>query len=58
MNKSDKELAVDVAIAYIHAAGQQHDATGNSKGIYDLAQIEKVITHVYNTLGKLDDESK
>lgn len=58
MSKSDKELAVDVAVAYINASGHQQDATGNSKGIYDLAKIEQVITHVYNTLGKLGDESK
>ena len=55
MNKTDKELAVDVAIAYINAAAQQHNDKGGSKGLYELKTIEDLIQRVYKILSNLDD---
>lgn len=56
MSKSDKELAVDVAIAYINASGNVKTANGISPGPYNLEQIENVIKHVYTTLESLDSK--
>lgn len=56
MPKSDKELAVDVAIAYINASGNAKAANGISPGPYNLEQVESVIKHIYMTLGGLDSK--
>lgn len=56
MPKSDKELAVDVAIAYINASGNAKAANGISPGPYNLEQVENVIKHIYMTLENLDSK--
>lgn len=53
MGKSDKELAVDVAIAYINASGNAKAANGISPGPYNVEQIENIIKHIYMTLENL-----
>ena len=58
MSKTNKELAVDVAIAYISASGYAKAPNGASTGPYNLEQIEKVIEHVYSTLEALDKDNK
>lgn len=58
MGKTDKELAVDVAIAYTTACGNRRTSSGQSTPLYTVQQVEEIITHVYNTLGKLDEENK
>lgn len=56
MEKSNKELAVDVAIAYISASGYAKAPNGASPGPYNLEQVENIIKHVYRTLESLDNK--
>lgn len=57
MNKTNKELAVDVAIEYIKGIYSQ---TTNSAGIQNhslkLESCCNILTGVYNTLEKLDSD--
>ena len=52
-NKSNRELAVDVAIACIEASAKQVNNTGGSIGLPKLEGICNVIKGVYNTLENL-----
>lgn len=56
MTKTNKELAVDVAIAYISASGYAKAPNGASTGPYNLEQIENIIKRVYTTLESLDSK--
>ncbi len=56
MEKSNKELAVDVAIAYINASGYAKAPNGASTGPYNLEQVENIIKHVYRTLEDLNSK--
>lgn len=56
MSKTNKELAIDVAVAYIYASGNAKTANGASTGPYNLEQIEQVIKHVYTALESLDNK--
>lgn len=56
MPKTNKELAIDVAVAYIYASGNAKTANGASTGPYNLEQIEQVIKHVYTALESLDNK--
>lgn len=56
MGKSNKELSVDVAVAYINASGNAKAPNGSSPGPYDLETIENVIKRVYTILEGLDNK--
>lgn len=61
MSKSNKEMAVDVAIAYIHAHQKQIAITSNNvckeTPMIRLESVNNVITSVYKTLEDLDKSS-
>jgi hypothetical protein len=54
-NKTDKELAVDVAIAYIQASGNRKVANGASAALVSLENVQTVIDAVHRTLKSLND---
>ena len=58
MSKSNKELAVDVAIEYIRAHQKQIIVSSNNvfkeTRMIDLASVNNVIKSVYKTLNELD----
>lgn len=54
-NKTDKELAVEVAIAYIQASGNRKGANGVSATLVSLENVETVINSVHQTLKSLND---
>lgn len=55
-HKSNKELAVDVAIAYIKATSQQVFANGASKDLISLSSVCNVIKSTYQTLESLESD--
>ncbi|MGI6349359.1 MAG: hypothetical protein GX245_00520 [Eubacteriaceae bacterium] len=56
MSKSDKELAVDVAIAYINAIHSQRTApAGVQQGRVSIDGCLNIIRGVYKTLSSFDD---
>jgi hypothetical protein len=57
LSKSDKELAVDVAIAYIQANGLKKHPNGGSLEPIPLKNVLSVIEGVYSTLTKLPDKA-
>lgn len=61
MSKSNKELAVDVAIEYIRAHQKQIVASPNNiikeTSMIGLESVNNVIKSVYNTLEDLDKSS-
>jgi len=54
MSKTDKELAVEVAIAYIEASAHGKLANGASKQLLSVDSVINVINGTYNTLKNLD----
>jgi hypothetical protein len=52
--KTDKELAVEIAKAYIEASSQLKLANGGSKNLIDFESVIKIIQTVHATLKKLD----
>lgn len=54
MSKSDKELAVEIAKAYIEASGHSKLANGASKNLLSADSVLKIIEATYQTLKKLD----
>lgn len=61
MNKTNKELAVDVAIEYIRAHQKQIAVSSNNQfketTMIDLTSVTKIITSVCKTLDDLDEPS-
>lgn len=61
MSKSNKELAVDVAIEYIRSHQKQITVAPNNTfretAMIDLKSVNNVINSVYNTLENLDKSS-
>ena len=61
MSKSNKELAVDVAIAYIHAHQKQMVVSSNNvikeTQMLHLTAVNDIIKSVYKTLEDLDQSS-
>lgn len=61
MSKSNKELAIDVAIAYIQAHQKQIAISSNNvckeTAMIRLESVNNVITSVYQTLEGLDKSS-
>lgn len=59
MSKTNKELAVDFAMAYVGAQSNLfHPGDAGSVGIAKAEEYVKVIGLVYTALESLDDESK
>ena len=54
MSKSNKELAVDVAIEYIRAHQKQIIVSSNN---VDLESVNNIIKSVYETLDELDQST-
>ena len=54
MPKTDKELAVDVAIAYINGTAQSKSPNGETKPLLDLKSVTNVIKGIYTTLEGLE----
>lgn len=58
MSKSNKELAVDVAIEYIRAHQKQIAVSSSNQfketSMIDLKSVDNVIRSVYTTLDSLD----
>ena len=54
MSKTNKELAVDVAIAYIEASSKLVHGNGSSHGLTKFDNVQQIIQGVYNTLESLD----
>lgn len=61
MSKTNKELAVDVAIEYIRAHQKQITVSSNNvfkeTSMIDLKSVNNVIKSVYDTLENLDKSS-
>lgn len=61
MSKSNKELAVDVAIEYIRAHQKQIIVSSNNvfkeTRMIDLASVNNVIKSVHKTLDELDQST-
>lgn len=55
MHKSDKELAIDVAIAYIQSVNNGKLVTGATKEPLPLKNANNIITSVYKTLTSLSN---
>ncbi len=56
MSKTNKELAVDVAIAYIQASSELHrDSPVHIRSLPALENINTIIRSVHQTLSKLDE---
>lgn len=53
VSKSNKELAVDVALAYINASSVPY-GPNNSKNTITVETVCRIISEVYKTLEKLD----
>lgn len=62
MTKTDKELAVDVAIALIEANPRGKIINDDGKEIalpsLDISSASNIIRHIYDTLQTLDDEER
>lgn len=54
MSKTNKELAVDVAIAYIEASSRLVIGNGASSGLVKFENVQNIIKNVYSTLESLD----
>ncbi len=54
-NKTDKELAIEVAIAYIQATGERKLPNGGSANLLSFDNLEAVIKTVHKTLKSLKD---
>ena len=61
MSKSNKELAVDVAIEYIRAHQKQIIVSSNNVfkeiSMIDLESVNNIIKSVYETLDELDQST-
>lgn len=61
MSKTNKELAVDVAIEYIRAHQKQIAVSSNNNfketSMIDLASVNNIIKTVYKTLDDIDKSS-
>ena len=61
MSKSNKELAVDVAIEYIRAHQKQIIVSSNNvfkkTSMIDLESVNNIIKSVYETLDELDQST-
>lgn len=55
MSKTNKELAVDVAIAYIQANSNKKHANGQSFPNLNADSVNVIIELVHQTLSKLDE---
>ena len=51
--KTNKELAVDIAIAYIESSSRLVHPNGGSAGITPIGNVVKVIETVFQTLENL-----
>ena len=62
MTKTDKELAVEVAIALIKANPRDKIINDDGKEIalpsLDISSASKIIRHIYDTLQTLEDEDR
>lgn len=57
INKTDKELAIDVAIAYINGVySQVNVANGIQQGTMKIESVCNIIKSVHTTLASLDDK--
>lgn len=57
INKTDKELAIDVAIAYINGVYSQNSTVdGIQRGAVDVTSVCNIIKSVHTTLASLDDK--
>ena len=56
MSKTNKELAVDVAIAYIEASSKLVLGNGASNGLVKVDNVQQIIKATYTTLESLDSE--
>lgn len=56
MSKTNKELAVDVAIAYIQANSNKKHSNGQSFPNLNTDNINTIIVSVHQTLLKLEDK--
>ena len=54
MSKSDKELAVDIAKAYIEASGHSKKFDGSSNPLIKADSVINIIKGVHAELKKLD----
>lgn len=54
MTKTNKELAVDVAIAYIESTSNLKHVNGGSKNLISPAEVQGIIKAVHQTLDSLD----
>lgn len=61
MDRSNKELAVDIAIEYIRAHQKQISVSSNNQFqetvMIDLKSVNNIIKSVYNTLEGLEKSS-
>lgn len=62
MTKTDKELAVEVAIALIEADPRDKIINDDGKEIalpsLDISSASNIIRHIYDTLQTLEDEDR
>lgn len=62
MTKTDKELAVEVAIALIEANPRDKIINDDGKEIalpsLDISSASNIIRHIYDTLQTLEDEDR
>lgn len=56
MPKTNKELAVEVSIAYIQASSNLKHGNGTSKDLISLQSVVNVIKGVHQTLENLDKD--
>ena len=56
MGKTDKELAVEIAIAYIHASGQLKYSGGQSPPLPELKTIKDIVSNAYSFLSTLGEK--
>ena len=57
MSKTNKELAVEVAIAYIQANSNKKHANGQSFPNLNVDNVNTLIESVHQTLTKLEDKN-
>lgn len=56
MSKTNKELAVEVAIAYIESSSNLKYGNGASKDLVNLQTVVTIIKGVHQTLENLDKD--
>ena len=55
MNKTNKELAVEVAIAYIEASSKLKHGNGGSRELIPHSSVQNIIKTTHQTLVSLDN---